>query len=64
MPESEPTEQPRSMVVQRPKSGVYTALLGISVLALAIGCLFLLLEWSTYSNSFSPFQLYDAVGGP
>ena len=52
------------MVVQKPKSGVYTALLAMSALAMAIGCLFLLLEWASVADSFSPLQLYDAAGGP
>lgn len=58
------SDQARSMVVHKPKSDVFTALLGISALALLVGCLFLLLEWATYADSFSPFELYGAVGGP
>ena len=57
-------EQPRSMVVQKPKSNIYTALLAISALALVVGCVFLLLEITTYSGSFSPSAIYSAVGGP
>lgn len=52
------------MVVQKPKSNIYTALLGISALALLIGCVFLLLEVVTYSHSFSPSAIFSAVGGP
>ena len=57
-------EQPRSMVVQKPKSNIYTVLLGISMLALMIGSVFLLLEITTYSQSFSPSAIYSAVSGP
>lgn len=64
MSQPEALEEPRSMVEQKPKSNVYTALLGISMLALMTGCAFLLLEWVSYSGSFSPSALFDAVGGP
>jgi hypothetical protein len=57
-------DQPRSMVVQKPKSNVYTALLAISALALAVGCVFMLLGVVKYSQSFSPLEIYDAIGGP
>jgi hypothetical protein len=57
-------DQPRSMVVQKPKSNIYTVLLGISALALVMGSVFLLLEITTYSQSFSPSAIYSAVGGP
>ncbi|MCO6046991.1 hypothetical protein NG895_24085 [Aeoliella sp. ICT_H6.2] len=65
MSQPEISDQPRSMVVQKPKSNIYTALLGISALALMMACLFLLLEWTVYTDgSFSPFQLWDAASGP
>lgn len=64
MSQPEITDQPRSMVVQKPKSNIYTALLGISALALTLACVFLLLEWVHYAGSFSPFQLWDAASGP
>ncbi len=52
------------MVVQKPKSNIYTALLAISSLALLAGCVFMLLEVVQYAGSFSPFEIYDAIGGP
>ena len=56
---------PRSMVVQKPKRNIYTALLGVSVLCLMLACLFLLLAWSRYAGgSLSPFQLWEAASGP
>lgn len=64
MSQSEHPEQPRSMVVQKPKSNIYTALLAISSLALLAGCVFMLLEVVQYAGSFSPFEIYDAIGGP
>jgi heme/copper-type cytochrome/quinol oxidase subunit 3 len=64
MPQPENVDQPRSMVVQRPKSNIYTALLGVSAVALFLGCIFMLLEVVEYSQSFSPFEIYDAIGGP
>lgn len=65
MPQSDNNDQARSMVVHKPKSDIYTALLGISAFALFVGCVFFLLEWSTYADgSISPFALWDAVGGP
>lgn len=64
MAQTDFNEQPRSMVVQKPKSNIYTVLLGISMLALMIGSVFLLLEITTYSQSFSPSAIYSAVSGP
>lgn len=65
MSQPETPDQPRSMVVQKPKSNVYTALLGISALALTVACLLLLMQWAVYSNgSFSPFELWEAASGP
>ncbi|QDU53984.1 hypothetical protein [Aeoliella mucimassa] len=60
-PDLEPT---RSMVVQKPKSNVYTVLLGIAALALAVGCVAMLLEIVNYSGSFGFSSLYDAIRGP
>ncbi len=53
------------MVVQKPKSNVFTALLGIAALALTIGCLFLLKEIvDNYSHSYGWSAIYDAIRGP
>lgn len=38
------TSQPRTVVAAKPKSNIYTALLGIAAIALAVGCIFLLNE--------------------
>ncbi|WP_425396453.1 hypothetical protein [Aeoliella sp.] len=65
MSQPETTDQPRSMVVQKPKSNIYTALLGISLLCLMLACMFLLLAWSQYAEgSLSPFKLWEAASGP
>lgn len=61
---SQPDLQTKSMVVQKPRSNVYTTLLGISCLALLIGCLFLLWEIVTYSASYGFSEIYDAIRGP
>jgi hypothetical protein len=37
-------EAPRGILVPRPRTSIYTVLLGISACALAIGCLLLVLE--------------------
>lgn len=64
MPETDANEQPRSMVVEKPKSNVFTVLLGISAMALTLGCVLLLMEWAQYAGSFSPFALWGAASGP
>ena len=46
-PESRSTK-PVGVLVRKPKATAYVALLGISVVALAIGCLLLLLELHQY----------------
>ena len=53
------------MVVQKPKSNIYTVLLAISALALTIGCTFLLLEIvHNYAHSYGFSAIYDAIRGP
>jgi hypothetical protein len=42
------SDRPRGVLVRRPKSTIYTALLGVAVGALAIGCLALALEMLEY----------------
>lgn len=46
-PDSKST-RPAGILVRKPTSSIYTALLGIAVAALALGSLFLLLEIQTY----------------
>jgi len=41
-------DAPRGVLVRRPKTSIYSVLLGISAAALAIGCLMLVLEIWTY----------------
>jgi hypothetical protein len=43
LPESS-SEAPRGVLVRRPRSNIYTVLLGVAAAALAIGCIVLLLE--------------------
>jgi len=46
-PDSKST-RPTGVLVRKPKTTVYTALLGVAAAALAIGCLLLLLEITRY----------------
>ena len=41
-------DAPRGVLVRRPKTSIYSVMLGISAAALAIGCLMLVLEIWTY----------------
>jgi hypothetical protein len=47
------SDEPRGVLVRRPRTTIYTALLGISAAALAIGCLILLLEIWQYGPPWS-----------
>jgi hypothetical protein len=38
------SDEPRGVLVRRPRTTIYTAMLGVAAAALAIGCLMLLLE--------------------
>jgi hypothetical protein len=48
-PDSKST-RPAGILVRKPSSTVYTALLGIALLALVVGCLILNLELVTYGG--------------
>lgn len=49
-PSSELAEdQPRGVIVDKPKTNVYTMMLLIALLAMIIGCIFLYLEWAEYA---------------
>lgn len=63
-PDIQPEQQPRSVVVSKPKSDIYTALLGIAALALAFGCVLLFLEVLSYAGSTSISGFYEAIRGP
>lgn len=41
------------ILVRRPSSNIYTALLGVAVAAMTLGCLFLLLEIHQYDPIWS-----------
>ena len=51
-PDSRSTE-PAGVLVPKPKSNVYTALLGIALAAIMLGCLFLVLEITEYGALWS-----------
>lgn len=40
--------------VKKPGINVYTVMLGISLLAICLACLFLFLEWNTYNREIIP----------
>jgi hypothetical protein len=46
--EASRSDEPRGVLVRRPKTSIYSVMLGISAAALAIGCLVLVLEIWTY----------------
>lgn len=50
---SSPSE-PRGVLVRRQKTNIYTVLLLIAVVALAFGCLMMILEWMQYSFQYKP----------
>ena len=47
------SEEPRGVLVRRPKTNIYTIMLGITAGAIAIGCLLLLLEIWQYGSPWS-----------
>ena len=53
LPESS-FEPPRGVLVPRPRTTIYTVLLGIAVLALVIGCAMLALEMWQYGLRWTP----------
>jgi hypothetical protein len=55
LPDSEST-RPQGVLIRKPKATVYVALLGVAVAALAIGCLLLVLELSTYGLFGPPWS--------
>jgi len=56
-PDSKST-RPAGILVRKPTTSIYTALLGIAVVALALGSLFLLMEIQTYDWIWNvPWQL-------
>ena len=53
LPESDSNE-PRGVLVRRQKSSIYTIMLLIAVIALAISCLVMVLEWAQYGFQHKP----------
>lgn len=54
LPESNSDDQPRGILVRRQKSTIYTVLLLVVLLALAVSCLVLILEWAQYGFQYKP----------
>ncbi len=46
---AEPTTR-RGVIVQKPRTTIYTSLLGVAALALLVGCVLLLLETAEFGN--------------
>ena len=46
-----PAEAPKP---KKPGVNVYTVMLGISLLAICLACLFLFLEWNSYNREIIP----------
>ena len=53
LPESS-SEEPRGVLVRRQKTTIYTVLLLIAIVALAISCLVMILEWAQYGFQYKP----------
>jgi hypothetical protein len=50
-------DRPRGILVRKPRTTVYTVLLGIAVGALAIGCLLLAVEIMRYGSLLSAWEI-------
>lgn len=48
------SDRPRGVLVRRPQASIYTALLGIALLALVFSCLLLALEFARYKFQMKP----------
>jgi hypothetical protein len=58
------SDRPRGVLVRRPKASIYTALLGIALLALMFSSLLLVLELVRYDFQIKPpANLRSAVSG-
>ena len=51
------SSSPRGVLVRKPKTTIYTVLLGIAVGALAFGCLLLALELMRYESLFGAWNI-------
>lgn len=53
LPESS-SDEPRGVLVRRQKTTIYTVMLLIVIVALAMGCLMMILEWAQYGFQYKP----------
>ena len=53
LPESS-SDEPRGVLVRRQKTTIYTVLLLIVIVALAVSCLLMVLEWAQYGFQWKP----------
>lgn len=59
------SDRPRGVLVRRPQASIFTALLGIALLALIVSCLLLALELSRYKFQIKPpANLRSALPSP
>lgn len=54
----------RGVYLQKPRSDVYVALLGVALGAMIIGCLLLVLLWGRYDYSTAVGALFDTLPAP
>ena len=55
------TDARRTMMVQKPKSNIYTALLGVAAMALLFACLLMVIEINRFAGDVGWF---GAIKGP
>ena len=48
------SNEPRGVLVRRPRTSIYTVLLLLALVAMAISCLLLVLEWAAYDFQWEP----------
>jgi hypothetical protein len=56
------SDAPRGVLVRKPKTTIYTVLLGISAGALAIGCLLLAVEIMQYGSLLGAWNIPPGFG--
>jgi hypothetical protein len=56
LPESG-SDEPRGVLVRRPKTTIYTVLLLLALVAILIACLIMVVEWAAYGFQHKPTAL-------
>lgn len=55
-PPNSTLDKPTGVLVRKPKTSLYSVLLGVAAVAIAVGCLFLILELSSYGLLSAPWN--------